>query len=252
MGERGYDEDVYDFAHEMVSAINGQERPDSPPLMNGLDNVWPEDSLAQGRHHHKHHRKPDVAERGMDEEVHGFVWHALPPLNTMKRSEEAFIPNGSDPSAIDPDSFAERKHHRHPSKDIGERGYDEEVHGFVKEYTPPLNEWTKSKDPFVPNGSDPSAHDPSFAERKHHKRDVAERGMDEEVHGFVWEALPPLNTRVRSTEPFVPNGSDDSAFDPSFSQHKHHHKKHRKDVAERGMDEEVHGLVHYSIPPLNT
>jgi hypothetical protein len=32
--------------------------------------------------------------------------------------------------------------------------------------------------------------------------------MDEEVHGFVWEALPPLNTRVRSSDPFIPNGSD--------------------------------------------
>jgi hypothetical protein len=70
----------------------------------------------------------------------------------------------------------------------------------------------RSTDPFIPNGSDPSAIDPSFAEKKHHKKhhkkDIAERGMDEEVHGFVWEALPPLNTRVRSTDPFIPNGSE--------------------------------------------
>ena len=49
--------------------------------------------------------------------------------------------------------------------------------------------------------------------------------MDEEVHGFVHEALPPLNTWVRSSDPFIPNGSDPSAIDPSFSQH--HHRKHR-------------------------
>jgi len=36
--------------------------------------------------------------------------------------------------------------------------------------------------------------------------------MDEEVHGFVSDTLPPLNTRVRSTLPFIPNGSDPSAF----------------------------------------
>merc|ERR1711981_1265504 len=87
---------------------------------------------------------------------------------------------------------------------------------------------------------------------KHHKKDIAERGMDEEVHGFVWEALPPLNTRERSTEAFIPNGSDASAWDgAAFNQKKHHHKHHKKDVAERGMDEEVHGFVWEALPPLN-
>jgi len=111
---------------------------------------------------------------------------------------------------------------------------DEEVHGFVWHALPPLNTWERSDDAFVPNGSDPSAHDPSFAEKnhhgkhhhKHHKKDVAERGMDEEVHGFVWHAIPPLNVRNRETEgEHIPNGSADSAFDPSFAEHKHH-KKH--------------------------
>jgi len=53
--------------------------------------------------------------------------------------------------------------------------------------------------------------------------------MEEEVHHFVKEAIPPLNTRVRSEEPFVPNGSDESAHDGaaadgSFSEKKHHKK----------------------------
>lgn len=134
---------------------------------------------------------------------------------------------------------------------------DEEVHGFVWEALPPLNTRVRSTEAFIPNGSDPKAQDPSFAEKKHHKKDIAERGMDEEVHGFVWEALPPLNTRVRSSDAFIPNGSDPKAFDPSFAEeshhhhHKHHHKKNKRDVAERGMDEEVHGFVHEAIPPLN-
>ena len=36
--------------------------------------------------------------------------------------------------------------------------------------------------------------------------------MDEEVHGFTTAILPPLNTRVRSDMPFIPNGSDGKAF----------------------------------------
>lgn len=110
---------------------------------------------------------------------------------------------------------------------------DEEVHNFVKEYTPPLNTRVRSTLPFVPNGSDPSAHSPespAFAEGKHHhhhqKKDVAERGMDEEVHGFVSEYTPPINTRVKSNLPFIPNGSDPSAHSPNapaFSEKKHHH-----------------------------
>ena len=105
----------------------------------------------------------------MDEEVHGLVWHALPPLNTRVRSEDPFVPNGSDASAWDPTpnspeaTFAESKHHRKhhkKAKDIAERGMDEEVHGFVWHALPPLNTWVRSGDPFVPNGSDPSAWDP--------------------------------------------------------------------------------------------
>jgi len=104
---------------------------------------------------------------------------------------------------------------------------EEEVHGFVNNAIPPLNTRARSEDSFVPNGSDASAHEGAsegltrYSEKthhkkhhkKHHKRDVAERGMDEEVHGFVKEAIPPLNTRVKSEDAFVPNGSDESAHE---------------------------------------
>jgi len=160
----------------------------------------------------------------MDEEVHGFVWHALPPLNTRVKSDGPFIPNGSEPSAHE--AFVEKKHHhKHHKKDVAERGMDEEVHGFVWHAIPPLNTRVRSDDPFVPNGSDPSAHDPSFAEHKHkkhhkhHKKDVAERGMDPEVHGFVSEITNPINVRLRSDTPFIPNGSAIGDWDEnSFAQ----------------------------------
>jgi len=195
----------------------------------------------------------------MDEEVHGFVSDSLPPLNVIAKSDKPHVPNGSDASAHDGAAFSERKHHHkkhHKKTDVAERGMDEEVHGFVSDSIPPLNTRVRSTMPFIPNGSDPSAWDSSaFSERKHHHKkhhkrpDVAERGMDEEVHGFVSDSIPPLNTRVRSTMPFIPNGSDASAWDSSaFSQRKHYK---RPDVAERGMDEEVHGFVTDSLPPLN-
>ena len=144
----------------------------------------------------------------MDEEVHGFVTDALPPLNTRVRSTMPFVPNGSDPSAFEGAAFMGR------APDIAERNVDGDVHAFAYDIVPALNTWERNPHGYLPNGSDPSAHEgAAFSQRKHHKRpDVAERGMDEEVHGFVSDALPPLNTRVRSTMPFIPNGSDPSAW----------------------------------------
>lgn len=103
-----------------------------------------------------------MSQRGMDEEVHGLVWHAIPPLNTRVKSEDPFVPNGSDPSAHSPDlpenpdaTLAEKKHHRkHKKKDVAERGMDEEVHGFVNEMVTPINVRLRSDIPWVPNGSE--------------------------------------------------------------------------------------------------
>jgi putative component of membrane protein insertase Oxa1/YidC/SpoIIIJ protein YidD len=196
----------------------------------------------------------------MDEEVHGFVWHALPPLNTRVRSDDPFIPNGSDPSAHDP-SFVEKKHHhKHHKKDVAERGMDEEVHGFVWHAIPPLNTRVRSDDPFVPNGSDPSAHDPSFAEHKHkkhhkhHKKDVAERGMDEEVHGFVSEITNPINVRLRSDTPFIPNGSAIGDWDENaFAQKQSMAQAEKKDIIHPAgwTNARVYPYVSSQLPPLS-
>ena len=57
--------------------------------------------------------------------------------------------------------FNQKKHHKkhHKKPDVAERNMDEEVHGFVSDSLPPLTEWEHTKSPFIPNGSDPSAHD---------------------------------------------------------------------------------------------
>jgi uncharacterized protein involved in copper resistance len=188
--------------------------------------------LAQKKHHKKHHKRPDVAERGMDEEVHGFVKEAIPPLNTRVKSEDPFVPNGSDASAHEGAAFSEKKHHKKHNKrpDVAERGMDEEVHGFVKEAIPPLNTRVKSEDPFVPNGSDASAHEgAAFSESKHHKKHnknhkkgwgISDEGMDSKVHGFVTGALKDYDTEYRSPGWHIPNGSDAKAFEGSAASEK--------------------------------
>jgi len=248
---------VHDFVYDHVTPLNTWERNPAGYANNGAAaNAFEGAAFAEKKHHMKHHKRPDVAERGMDEEVHGFVTEALPPLNIKVKSTDPFVPNGSDPSAFEGAAFMQNKHHHHKQPDIAERGMDEEVHGFCVDSLPPLNTRERSNMPFLPNGSNGQAFKGSaMSERKHHhhkRPDVAERGMDEEVHGFVTEALPPLNIKVKSTDPFIPNGSDPSAFEgAAFMQNKHHHHK-QPDIAERGMDEEVHGFCVDSLPPLNT
>lgn len=74
-----------------------------------------------------------------------------------------FIPNGSDPSAFDPNeepSFSEHKkhhkhkHHKHSKPDVAERGMDSDVWGFTTESdaTPPYNAVPKPDLPWLPNG----------------------------------------------------------------------------------------------------
>jgi hypothetical protein len=90
---------------------------------------------------------------------------------------------------------------------------DEEVHGFVTDSLPPLNVIPHSEKPFIPNGSDPSAHE--GAAFLYRKPDIAERNVDGDVHGFVYDHVTPLNTWERSKYSYLPNGSDPKAFEGS-------------------------------------
>jgi len=79
--------------------------------------------------------------------------------------------------------------------------------------------------------------------------------MDEEVHGFASDAIPPLNTRVRSDLPFIPNGSNASAFKGSaFGEQRHHSKHHRghnPDIGKEKIEDEVHGFASDNVSPIN-
>jgi len=173
----------------------------------------------KNKKHHKKHKK-DVAERGMDEEVHGFTSTNLPPLNEWERSDTPYAYNGGEAHDSSLHQRGHKKHHKH--RNVGETKMDEEVHGFTAHNTSPIAEERRSAQPHVANGSDASAHESSLHQsrthkhHKHHKRDIAERGMDEEVHGFTTAHLPPLNEWERRETPYDANGSDPSAHDSSL------------------------------------
>jgi len=105
---------------------------------------------------------------------------------------------------------------------------DPYVHGFVAGAITPYDKEVRSVEPFLPNGSDASAHEgvkPSFAQNKHHKHhkhhkrgDIATRKMDSEVSSFANDVLPPagFDNEIRPDEfgsGWAPNGSNPSAHD---------------------------------------
>jgi hypothetical protein len=176
------DEEVHNFVNEYTPPLNTRMRSNMPFIPNGSNpSAFSPAGLpafAEG----KHHRKPDINERGIDEEVYHFASDAIPPLNTRARSNYPFVPNGSAPSAHSPaglPAFAEGKHNHQGKPDIAERGMDEEVYHFAKAATKPLNTRLRSNYPFVPNGSDPSAHNPElpFDEGEKEKVKAVEKEM---------------------------------------------------------------------------
>ena len=64
IGEAKINESVYDFTKDLVDTLP-YERRDDPYPANGWSNSVPQ-SVLRGKKH-------DVGEKGMDEEVHGFV-----------------------------------------------------------------------------------------------------------------------------------------------------------------------------------
>merc|ERR1712032_1201937 len=114
------DEEVHGFVNEAIlEPINIRKRIDEPWVPNGSEmGEWGDNTFAQGKHHHGHHQKhgkkaKDFAERGMDEEVHGFVNEAiLEPINIRKRVDDPWVPNGSEMGDWGDNTFAQGKHHR--------------------------------------------------------------------------------------------------------------------------------------------
>lgn len=161
------------------------------------------------QHHHRHHKKhhhskPDIAERGMDEEVHGFVTHNTPPLNTRVRSDLPFIPNGSAPSSFQGPGndgnnagygFHQRKHHHRKHPDVAERKMDAEVHGFSASIASPINEIEHSANAPALNGGEAAEAPESLVQHKKKTKlkDMNERGYDSEVYDFASGIVSAIN-----------------------------------------------------------
>ena len=77
---------------------------------------------------------------------------------------------------------------------------DEEVHDFVNKHTTGLNQKKHHKHH--------RSHSLTQSKHKHKSKakDLAERGMDEEVYNFAREIVSGINAQERSDYPFATNG----------------------------------------------
>lgn len=89
----------------------------------------------QRKHHHRKH--PDVAERKMDPEVHGFSASIASPINEIEHAAAAPALNGGE-AAEEPASLAQHKK-KTKLKDMNERGYDSEVYDFASGIVSAIN-----------------------------------------------------------------------------------------------------------------
>jgi hypothetical protein len=71
--------------------------------------------------------------------------------------------------------------------DIGDNGISEEVHGFASNDKSVLPQpWRRAKEAYPKNGfKNPSFQWLTLAEQEQLKRDIGDKDIDEEVHGFA-------------------------------------------------------------------
>lgn len=122
------DDQVHEFTVEAVPPLSNHKR-DEPYANNGVSPKAFKGSAAQKHHKHHHKKHPDVAERDMDEEVHGFAAANVSGINEIAHANSAPAMNGGS------NMLAKKSKVR----DIAERGMDEEVHGFAAEATSGIN-----------------------------------------------------------------------------------------------------------------
>jgi hypothetical protein len=153
----------------------------------------------------------------MDEEVHGLVNYAIPPLNTRVRSSDSFIPNGSAIGDWDENAFMAKGTNQ--VEIIDEPGWNNEhVQPFASNNLPPLSSQIDSDFAWAPNGSNPKAQPSSFTQRQSNEI-VGEPGWhSEHVQPFADHNLPPLSSQIDSDFAWVPNGSNPKAQPSSFAQ----------------------------------
>ena len=164
------------------------------------------------------HNSP-IARANRDPWVYEFTRDNMPPYDGGERADA-------------PTAFMQRRN-------IGEAGYDEEVHGFVKPLVSGITGRAIEETPYLPNGSGPGAFPPSFFQ--HRRRNIGEAGYDEEVHGFVKPLVSGITGRAIEETPYLPNGSGPGAFPASFLQ--------RRGINKEGVRPDVYDVVSRSVNP---
>ena len=228
---------VHWFASDQVDVLPATRRDDDPYDYNGTGpQAFPPSFL------HRRKGKKDIAEPKMDEEVHGFASDNVDVLPATRRDNEAYAYNGSGPQAFPPQSFIHKKKGK---KDIAEPNMDEEVHGFASDAVDVLPATRRDNEPYAYNGSGPSAFPASFYARQHHisKKDIAEPGMEPNVHWFASDQVDVLPATRRDDDPYDYNGTGPKAFPPSMAQAR------AGDIANHEVRPDVWVEVHKMINP---
>jgi hypothetical protein len=85
----------------------------------------------------------------------------------------------------------------------------------------------------------------TLSERQRNGKDISEKNIDAEVHGLANSMVDRINWN-RSQEPFIPNGSQ-VTFPPAPSLY----QRNVKDISEKNIDAEVHGLANSMVDRIN-
>jgi len=231
IAEPGMEENVHKFASDNVDVLPSLRR-DRLPAMNGSESPW------QWNGFHQQARKPDIAEPGMDEEVHGFASDAVDVLPSLRRD---VLPakNGGD-SPWQWNGF----HQQSRRPDIAEAGMEENVHKFASDNVDVLPGLKRDLAPATNGVNSPWqwVNGASFHQTYKKKIDINEAKMDEEVHGFASDNVDVLPSLRKDNLPAM-NGSGDSAFPPQ-------NFIYSRDIANKEVRPDVWHTVNKMINPV--
>ena len=180
VGRRNRNPWVYEFSRDNL-----------PPYESSRA-LTPEGALMQ---------RKNIGEVGYDETVHGFVKDIVNPIQVKAPRAEPWAANGSGPHGWGSNAFIQKKN-------IGEVGYDETVHGFVKDIVNPIQAKAPRSDPWAANGSGPNGWGSDVGPNLYmQRRNIGEVGYDETVHGFVKDIVNPIQAKAPRDSAWGLNGS---------------------------------------------
>lgn len=282
ISEKGIDENVHWFANPNTETLNWP-RKEVPFAENGSGpKAFPPAAMAQrlpkvlpGLE-----KRKGISEKGMDEDVHDFANNQPEvPRLSYPRSEAPMKYNGSGPKAFPPTAnlplaYAQRQRREPAPASNGWDGKKDDAPpawngSGPKAFPPTLAQqrdrvFSHNDGVIANNGSGAGAFPPVSdvpinaysqgepAPQQRKKKDISEKGIDEEVHGFANSMVEPL-AWPRKQEPFAENGSGPKAFPPTpntYAQGPVPQQRKKKDISEKGIDEEVHGFANSMVEPI--